>query len=144
MDNWDENAAVESHKMGVLQMSYSGYVKEITVHECQDGGVLYEIVRDEKWGQLTIRTVPAGATAGGHRHPLTNEFWLILEGEATVFLEYPDGTRWMKQVDGDRPEVIELPAGTGHDIKAHTNVMFLFWADRLYDSETHDKEPWEW
>lgn len=120
---------------------------ELRVHRCKEGGSLFEFAHEEllRKGQLAIRTVPPGRIAGGHRHNLTNEWWLVIRGTATLFLEYPDGTRWMRQVSGDRPEVIDLPAGTGHNIKAHDEeVVFIFWADRIYSPETHDVEEWEW
>lgn len=113
---------------------------------CADGGVLYEIYKKQGFGQLAIRTVLPGVTVGGHRHPLTNEIWLIFKGEATVFLEFPDRTRWIKQVSGKNWEPIKLPAGTGHDIKniGDDEMAFLFFADKLYDPDNPDKENWNW
>jgi len=121
-------------------------MKELKVHKCSDGGLLYEFVRDERFGQLAIRTVPPGVTAGGHRHPETDEWWLVIRGEAALFLEYPNGIREVKRVSGERPQIVPIPAGTGHDIKnvGSDDVMFIFWASRLYDPKTHDKEPWSW
>ena len=122
-----------------------GAIRDIAVHDCVDGK-LFEFVRNEAFGQLTARWVNAGETAGGHKHPITREWWLVLVGTATVFLEYPDGIREMRTVSGDKPEIIDLPPGTGHDIKAHEggDVLFIFWADRLYDAKSHDKIDWEW
>ena len=119
-------------------------LKELTVHQCSNG-ILYEFFWHEI-GQMTIRTVWPGETAGGHKHPLTNEWWLVVQGEAIIYLEYPDGIRVTYPVSGQKPKLIYLPAGTGHDIKnvGEGDVIFIFFADRLYDPETHDKEPWSW
>lgn len=122
-------------------------IEQIKIHKCEDGGLLYEFYRKEGFGQLAVRTVLPGVTVGGHKHPLTNEIWLVIEGTATIFLEYPSGTRWMKRVSGKKWEPIILPAGTGHDIKnvSETEEMvFIFFADRLYSSSGHDKLPWLW
>jgi len=115
------------------------------VHECADGGKLYEIYKEEGWGQLAIRTVPPGVTAGGHKHPLTNEYFLVFRGRATLYLER-DGIREMRQLSEDKPQIVPVPAGTGHDIKncGDAEMAFLFYADRVYRPETHDKEAWSW
>jgi len=121
-------------------------IKQLKVHFCADGGVLYEIYKKEGWGQLAIRTVLPGVTVGGHRHPLTNETWLVFKGKAKLFLEYPDNIRVMTQVSGGDWKPIRLPAGTGHDIKnvGDDEMAFLFFADQLYDPDNPDKEEWKW
>lgn len=124
---------------------------EFVVHECPNGrGLLWEVFREEGFGQVAVRTVDPGEIAGGHKHPLTNEWWLIFKGTAMVYLEYPTGgirIREMVYVDtSERPCLIMLPAGTGHDIHniGEGPVAFFFFADRVYDPETHDKESWSW
>lgn len=120
-------------------------IERIKVHRCADGGLLYEIFRREGFGQLAIRTVPPGKTAGGHFHEM-EEWWLIFRGEAVVRLEYPSGTRWMKHVSGKKPRIIDLPSGTGHEIKniGEGEMAFIFWAEKIYDPETHSRVPWRW
>ena len=119
-------------------------LKELTVHQCPNG-VLYEFFRGEI-GQMAIRTVWPGETAGGHKHPITNEWWLVVGGEAVIYLEYPDGIRKIYPVSGQKPTLIYVPAGTGHDIKnvGDGDVIFIFFSDRLYDPKTHDKIAWSW
>lgn len=122
-------------------------INELRVFKCEDGGLLYEFYRDEDFGQLAIRTVKPGITAGGHCHPITNEHWIFVKGTATVYLEYENGIREMRHVDTtEKPVVIPLPAGTGHDVKCigDEDLVFVFFADRIYDPETHDKIDWEW
>lgn len=123
-------------------------IYEMEVHRCAEGGLLWEVYKEEGFGQLAIRTVPPGKVAGGHRHPTTNEWWFVFKGQATVYLESAGGIREMIHVDADRngPRLLPLPAGTGHDIKAIGDkpLAFIFFADRIYDPETHDKEPWSW
>ncbi len=125
-------------------MKVNERLKELTVHQCPNG-VLYEFFWHEI-GQMAIRTVWPGETAGGHKHPLTEEWWLVVQGEAIIYLEYPDGMREMHSVSGKRPRLVYVPAGTGHDIKnvGSKDVIFIFFADRLYDPENPDKEPWSW
>jgi UDP-2-acetamido-2,6-beta-L-arabino-hexul-4-ose reductase len=119
-------------------------LKELTVHQCPNG-VLYEFFWGDI-GQMAIRTVWSGETAGGHKHPNTNEWWLVVRGEAIIYLEYPNRNRMMYPVSGENPTLISVPAGTGHDIKnvGDEDVIFIFFADRLYDPENPDKEAWSW
>jgi len=118
---------------------------EIIVHKCADGGVLYEFYREEGFGQLAVRTILPGMTAGSHRHPTTNEIWFFFRGTGMVYLEYANHIREMRWIDTSKgPIMIPLPAGTGHDVKniGEDELMFIFFADRVYHPETHDKEPW--
>lgn len=119
--------------------------EEFKIHRCVDGGLLYEFFRREGFGQLAIRTVLPGKTVGKHFHEM-EEWWLVFRGEALVRLEYPDRTRWMKRYSGKDPKIIGLPAGTGHDIKnvGEVEMAFIFWAEKLYEPESHSRVPWEW
>lgn len=121
--------------------------EEFVVHDCGNG-LLWEIFKEEGFGQIAVRTVNPGEVAGGHKHPLTNEWWFIFRGLVMVYLQYPDGIREMVYVDADEggPRLIPLPAGTGHDIHniGEEPAAFFFYADRIYDPETHDKEDWSW
>lgn len=121
-------------------------LKELVVHECASGGLLYEFVRDEAFGQLAVRTVLPGTTVGKHKHS-TDEWWLVVEGEGVVRLEYPDNIRVLHNVSGKIPQILHLPAWTGHEISntaADGDLIFIFWSAELYDPDTHVKEPWEW
>lgn len=121
-------------------------IAEIKVHQCDDG-LLYEFYRERGFGQLAVRTVDPGETAGGHKHPITEEAWIFFRGEGVVYLEYANGIREMINIDTSKGFVIiPLPAGTGHDVKCtgEEELAFIFFANRLYDPETHDKEDWHW
>lgn len=117
----------------------------LVVHRCSEGGLLYEFYRNQEFGQLAVRIVPSGKTAGGHSHNM-HEWWLIFKGTAIVRLEYPDRIRVMKMVSGKNPEIISLPPRTGHEVKnvGEDDVAFIFWAEEIYDQKTHTKEPWSW
>lgn len=122
------------------------YECELVVHPCSEGGFLYEFYRSADFGQLAVRTVPPGKVAGGHSHNDMREWWLVFRGKALMRLEYPDGIRVMRHVSGTNPEIVPLPPGTGHDIKniGPDTMAFIFWAEKLYDPETHTKTPWSW
>ena len=128
-----------------LRVLKDGGKLTFAVYKCEDGGVLYEIYKHPDFGQLAIRTVPPGKTVGEHFHNM-EEWWLVFRGKAVVRLEYPSGTRWLKHFSGRRPKIIDLPPGTGHDIKnvGESEMAFIFWAEKLYDPESHSRVPWQW
>lgn len=113
---------------------------------CADGGRMIELYKQEGRGQITLREIWPGITVGGHKHPKTNEKWWVLCGDASVRLEYPDGVRVMHTIEGGAERIIDVPAGTGHEIanKGDGNVWLVFHADKVYDSENPDKEAWSW
>lgn len=133
--------------MGERNFPKGSGIHDLKVIRCVDGGLLYEFFREEGFGQLAVRTVKPGVTVGGHCHPITNESWTFYKGSGVVYLEYENGIREMRHIDtSGGPVVVPLPAGTGHDVRAigDEDLIFVFFADRIYDSETHDKEEWEW
>ena len=108
---------------------------------CEDGGRMLEVYRSEEWGQVNVRTIPPGVRVGGHRHPRTNERWLLLRGDrVAVTLGSKDQTfqccPW---------EIVDVPAGVGHIVEnfGDDEAVLLFWRDRLYDPRDVDKEPWD-
>lgn len=119
---------------------------ELIVHDCGNG-LLWEFYKEKGFGQAAVRTVNPGEIAGGHRHPNTEEWWLIFRGAGMVYLEYPNGIREMVYVNADMgPKLIPVPAGTGHDIHniGEEPLAFIFFADKLYDPNSPDKEEWFW
>lgn len=98
--------------------------------------------------QINLFTVESGKTRAGHKHPNTNETWIIITGTGTLRLEYPDGMKIAVEycivTNEDDALVIHLPQGTGHDITADTFTLVVYDMDRLYDPDDRDKEPWEW
>jgi len=128
-----------------LKVLKDGGKLTLTVHKCADG-VLFEIFKMPNFGQIAIRTVDPGETAGAHRHPLTSEWWLVFKGEGIVYLEFDSGIREMRHVCGKKPEVLMLPPNTGHNIRnvGDDVLAFFFFADRLYSADSHDKVDWQW
>ncbi len=106
---------------------------------CADGGVMLECYRSEGWGQVNIRTIPPGEAAGGHRHPRTDERWLLLRGERVAvslgehLFRLPP---W---------EMLDVPANTGHLVEnmGEDEAVLLYWRSTLYDPDRPDKETWE-
>lgn len=100
--------------------------------------------------QFNLFTVLPGQVRAGHRHPRTNEVWVITGGTGTVWLEWPDGLAGIVTIvtfdASDEALVIDLPAGTGHEIMCEgaAPVVCVYVADRLYDPDDLDVEDWSW
>jgi len=107
--------------------------------ECAGGGVLREVYKDPDWGQIVIRTLPPGAATEPHRHPETDEWWMLLRGLLYVTLEGV-GTFEM-----DRGAWTHVVPGVGHMCEnlGDEEAVLLFTADRLYDPDAPDRELWE-
>ena len=110
--------------------------------KCKGGGTLLEAFKDDDF-QLTVRTVPPGTKAGGHLHPKANEVWIVVRGDAVIRREL-GLERQAVLVSGNVPTVIEVPAGTGHEIEnvGALDVVLTFWSDRPWEPE--DVEEWSW
>jgi len=108
-------------------------------------GTLMEIFKSYSIGQITSMTILPGQTVDGHLHKETNEKWFVF-GEASIKLEFQDGMRELICTSGPPSKVINVPAGTGHEITniGETDLVLIFHSDRIYDSDKPDKEPWEW
>lgn len=65
---------------------------------------------DSGWNCFAVAFLPVGATAGYHKHEDTDEFFYVLEGEATLTLDGKNKT--IKKGD-----IILTKIGSSHGIK---------------------------
>lgn len=114
----------------------------LTRHGCDEGGILCELYREAGYGQLVLRTLPVGQSAGGHWHRETDEWWLVVRGEAVITRRHPTGKVTQQRVSGDLPQVVNVPAGVWHQIEnvGDEEVVLFYWASHIYDPERPDKE----
>ena len=120
--------------------------KPLTLHR-DDRGFLVELFKgDWAGGQITLVEAAPGVRRGGHKHPNTDEKWIVIRGEGVMRLETPDGIRQMFPVRGDQMMVVPLPPGTGHEIEntGKGPLWLLYWADKQYDPANIDEEKWSW
>lgn len=113
----------------------------LTRHPCTDGGVLCELYREADYGQINMRLIPVGITAGGHIHPRTDEWWLVMRGVAEITLRWDDGRELVGRRLGELPEIQEIPRNVWHEIKnvGDEEIVLIYWASRVYDPEKPDK-----
>ena len=121
--------------------------KPLVVHR-DDRGFLVELFKGD-WvgGQITLVEVAPGIKRGGHKHPQTDEKWIVVRGEGIVRIQTPDGIRRIHRVSGAHGMmVIDLPPDTGHEIEnvGDGPLWLLYWADKQYDPDNIDEEAWSW
>lgn len=107
---------------------------------CPDGGVMLEAYKDPAWGQVNVRTIPAGASKPGHRHLRTDEWWWLARGDDVWVTVEGVGTFRLPPLS-----VIEIPAGTGHAVenRGADEAVLAFTRSTLWDPADPDKHPWD-
>jgi len=104
-------------------------------------GSLAELVKSEQFGQIFISTTHSGIVRGNHYHDTKVEKFFVLKGEALVRLRnIYDDTVVSYHVSGERIEVIDIPPGYTHSIEnlSDDDMIVLFWASQIFDSENPD------
>lgn len=104
-------------------------------------GDLAELIKSARFGQIFVSRTHSGVKRGNHYHDSKIEKFCVLQGEAVIrfrhvfsddVVEYPvSGTKW---------EVVDIPPGYTHQIEnlSDTEMIVLFWADRIFDPDNPD------
>lgn len=128
---------------------YSVYLSYIPENELGYGllmrgdgrGWLSEIIKSKNFGQIFVSKTKPGITRGNHFHHTKVEKFIVIEGEGIVRLRciYEDKAVEYR-VSGEKLKVIDIPPGYTHSITniGDTDLITLFWADEIYDSESPD------
>ncbi len=143
---------VPSFKDPIIKKLYSTYIsffaKDQFLYKLDlkkdDRGCLFEWIKSADFGQVFIsRTLP-GITRGNHFHRTKSEKFLVIEGKAEIcFRHIVSNDMMCYVVDGEKPEVVDIPTGYAHYIKNIGNsiLITLFWANEIFDSSNPDTFP---
>lgn len=104
-------------------------------------GWLAEFIKSRQFGQIFISRTKPGITRGNHWHHTKIEKFLVIEGAAVIkFRKIGTDEVLEYKVSGEQLKVIDIPAGYTHSITniGNTDVITLFWADEIFDSEKTD------
>jgi UDP-2-acetamido-2,6-beta-L-arabino-hexul-4-ose reductase len=99
-------------------------------------GWLAEFIKSDHGGQIFISKTKPGITRGNHWHHTKVEKFLVLQGEALIkFRKYGTQDILVYRVNGNKPEVVDIPAGYAHSITniGTDDVITLFWASEIFD-----------
>jgi len=104
-------------------------------------GDLFEWIKSEDFGQIFVSTTKPGITRGNHYHHSKTEKFLVIRGEAEISLRLIDSDQVITyKVYGSQPTVVDMPPGYTHNITntGNTELITLFWANEIFDTERPD------
>lgn len=106
-----------------------------------DRGWLSEFIKSDQFGQIFVSKTKPGITRGNHWHHTKIEKFLVLDGEAEIkFRNINNGESVGYKVNGEKLQVIDIPAGYTHSIKnvGKKTLTTLFWSDEIFNPEAPD------
>ncbi len=104
-------------------------------------GWLAEFIKSESMGQIFISKTKPGITRGNHWHHTKVEKFLVIEGQGVIkFRKIDEDTMIEYPVSGNELRVLDIPVGYTHSIvnTGDTDLITLFWADEIFNSEKPD------
>jgi UDP-2-acetamido-2,6-beta-L-arabino-hexul-4-ose reductase len=104
-------------------------------------GWLAEFIKSEGMGQIFISKSKPGVIRGNHWHHTKVEKFLVIQGQAIIKFKKIDLDEIIEyKVNGEIPEVVDIPAGYAHSIEniGEDDLITLFWASEIFDPERPD------
>ncbi len=104
-------------------------------------GWLAEFIKSKESGQIFISKTKPGITRGNHWHHTKVEKFLVIQGEASIKFRKIDSEKILEyKVNGEMPEVVDIPVGYTHSIEntGNEDVITLFWACEIFNPEKPD------
>ena len=104
-------------------------------------GELFEIVKQERCGQVFYSTTKPGIVRGNHYHTRKMEKFCVVKGEAIIRLRRIGTEKVMEyRASGESPIFVEIPIFYTHNIEnvGTDDLCTLFWTNELFDSDDPD------
>ncbi|WP_075981926.1 polysaccharide biosynthesis C-terminal domain-containing protein [Bacillus massilinigeriensis] len=104
-------------------------------------GWLTEFIKSQSMGQIFISKTRPGVIRGNHWHHTKVEKFLVIQGEAVIRFRKIDSDQVIEyRVNGENPEVVDIPVGYTHSIEntGDVDVITLFWACEIFNPEKPD------
>ncbi len=112
-----------------LYGTYLSYLKEDNFSyklkkNLDNRGWLAEFIKSESMGQIFISKTKPGITRGNHWHHTKVEKFLVIQGEAVIKFRKIDIDKVIEyKVNGEVPEVVDIPNGYIHSITIQVKKM---------------------
>ena len=104
-------------------------------------GWLAELVKSEQFGQMFVSKTYPGITRGNHWHHTKTEKFIVIQGQAAIRFRKIDEDKVIEYiVDGEKPQVLDIPPGYTHSIEniGQDEVITLFWSNEMFNTEKPD------
>jgi UDP-2-acetamido-2,6-beta-L-arabino-hexul-4-ose reductase len=106
-----------------------------------DRGWLAEFIKSKAFGQVFVSRTKPGVTRGNHWHHTKVEKFLVISGTAIIRFRKIDTAEVIEySVSGNELKVLDIPVGYTHSITntGSEDLITIFWADEIFNSETPD------
>lgn len=129
-----------------LYATYLSYLPDdsfsypLTVHQ-DERGAFAEVFRSQASGQVSVNTSKPHIVKGNHWHHTKNEKFLVVSGTGVIrFRQIHSQKITQYHVSGDKPEVVDIPAGYTHNIEnlGDTDMVTIMWASECFDPDHPD------
>ena len=104
-------------------------------------GWLAELVKSPQFGQMFVSKTHPGITRGNHWHHTKTEKFIVIQGKAAIRFRKLDEDKVIEYiVDGEKPQVLDIPPGYTHSIEniGEYEVITLFWSNEMFNPEKTD------
>lgn len=104
-------------------------------------GWLAELVKSPQFGQMFVSKTHPGITRGNHWHHTKTEKFIVIQGKAAIRFRKLDEDKIIEYiVDGEKPQVLDIPPGYTHSIEniGQDEVITLFWSNEMFNPEKPD------
>ena len=104
-------------------------------------GWLAELVKSEQFGQMFVSKTHPGINRGNHWHHTKTEKFIVIQGQAAIRFRKLDEDKVIEYiVDGEKPQVLDIPPGYTHSIEniGQDEVITLFWSNEMFNPEKPD------
>jgi len=106
-----------------------------------DRGSFTEFLRTPDRGQISVNISKPGITKGNHWHQTKTEKFLVVKGSGVIrFRRIGTAEVVEYNVNGEKPEVVDIPVGYTHNIENTGNydMVTVMWANEPFDPDIPD------
>jgi len=104
-------------------------------------GSFTEIIRTDDRGQFSVNISKPGITKGNHWHHTKNEKFLVVSGKGVIRFRQIDSDEVIEYfVDGEKPQVVDIPTGYTHNIEnlGNCDMVTFMWASECFNPDKPD------
>jgi UDP-2-acetamido-2,6-beta-L-arabino-hexul-4-ose reductase len=104
-------------------------------------GSFTEFIKTSDRGQVSVNILKPGITKGNHWHHSKCEKFLVVSGTGVIRFRKVDSEKVIEYfVNGDKLEVVDIPAGYTHNIEnlGNNDLVTIMWVNEVFDPENPD------
>ena len=104
-------------------------------------GSFTELFRSADRGQVSVNITKPGIIKGNHWHHTKTEKFVVISGHGVIRLRKIQDSNVIEYfVDGEKPEVIDIPPGYTHQIvnNGSSDLITVIWCSECYDPNHPD------